>query len=315
MNDLKFGWHMPSFPVDGSSGPDFVAQIEQTLQRIQFHFDSVWVDDHLMPWASWQSNDTPYMECLTTIAYFAAAFPRLKFGASVLCQSYRNPGLLAKTAANLQLLTGGRFIFGIGAGWMVEEYEAYNYDFPEPAVRIAQLEEAVQIIRKLWTEAPASFEGQHYRLKNAYAEPRPNPSPPMLIGGGGEQLTLRVVAKYADWWNIPGGSYETYAHKLQVLRRHCEAVGRNYDDIVKSWSADSVALAKTEAEARRIAAASPYTENPIMGTPVQVAEQLQAFIDLGVTYLIIRPLDFPSLAGIELFINEVMPRLAGPTPK
>jgi alkanesulfonate monooxygenase SsuD/methylene tetrahydromethanopterin reductase-like flavin-dependent oxidoreductase (luciferase family) len=311
MSELKFGWHMPSFPVDGSSGPAFVDQIQHTLERIHPHLDSVWVDDHMMPWAAWQSNDTPYLECLTTIAYFAAAFPTLKFGASVLCQSYRNPGLLAKTAANLQLLTKGRFLFGIGAGWMEEEYEAYNFDFPEPAVRIAQLEEAVQIVKKLWTEAPASFEGSHYRLKNAYAEPRPNPIPPLLIGGGGEQLTLRVVAKHADCWNIPGGSYDTYAHKLTVLRRHCEAVGRNYDDIVKSWTADATAVAATEAEAQRIAAASPYNEDhAIIGTPAQVAERLQAFVDLGVTYLIVRLLDFPNTAGIELFVQEVMPRLA-----
>lgn len=310
MSELKFGWHMPSFPVDGSSGPAFIDQIHHTLNRIQPHFDSVWVDDHLMPWAQWQSNDTPYLECLTTIAYFAAAFPTLKFGASVLCQSYRNPGLLAKMAANLQLITGGRFLFGIGAGWMEEEYEAYNFDFPEPSVRIAQLEEAIQLVKKLWTEAPASFEGATYRLKNAYCEPRPDPVPPLLIGGGGEQLTLRVVAKYADWWNIPGGSYDNYAHKLNVLRRHCAAVGRDYDEIVKTWSADAVAVAETEVEAQRIATASPYNDHSIIGTPAQVAEQLQAFVDLGVTYLIVRLLDFPNTAGIELFVQEVMPRLS-----
>jgi alkanesulfonate monooxygenase SsuD/methylene tetrahydromethanopterin reductase-like flavin-dependent oxidoreductase (luciferase family) len=310
MSELKFGWHMPSFPVDGSSGPAFIDQIHHTLNRIQPHFDSVWVDDHLMPWAQWQSNDTPSLECLTTIAYFAAAFPTLKFGASVLCQSYRNPGLLAKMAANLQLITGGRFLFGIGAGWMEEEYEAYNFDFPEPSVRIAQLEEAVQLVKKLWTEAPASFEGAYYRLKNAYCEPRPNPVPPLLIGGGGEQLTLRVVAKYADWWNIPGGSYDNYAHKLNVLRRHCAAVGRDYDEIVKTWSADAVVVAETEAEAQRIAAASPYNDHSIIGTPAQVAEQLQAFVEVGVTYLIVRLLDFPNTAGIELFVQEVMPRLS-----
>jgi len=310
MSELKFGWHMPSFPVDGSSGPAFIDQIHHTLNRIQPHFDSVWVDDHLMPWAQWQSNDTPYLECLTTIAYFAAAFPTLKFGASVLCQSYRNPGLLAKMAANLQLITGGRFLFGIGAGWMEEEYEAYNFDFPEPSVRLAQLEEAVQLVKKLWTEAPASFEGATYRLKNAYCEPRPDPVPPLLIGGGGEQLTLRVVAKYADWWNIPGGSYDNYAHKLNVLRRHCAAVDRDYDEIVKTWSADAVAVAETEAEAQRIAAASPYNDHSIVGTPAQVAEQLQAFVELGVAYLIVRLLDFPNTTGIELFGQEVMPRLS-----
>jgi alkanesulfonate monooxygenase SsuD/methylene tetrahydromethanopterin reductase-like flavin-dependent oxidoreductase (luciferase family) len=301
---------MHSFPVDGSSGPAFVDQIHRTLGRIHPHFDSVWVDDHMMPWAAWQSNDTPYLECATTIAYFAAAYPGLNFGASVLCQSYRNPGLLAKMGANLQLLTGGRFLFGIGAGWMEEEYQAYNFDFPEPAVRIAQLEEAVQIVKQLWTESPTSFEGTHYRIKDAYCEPRPDPVPPLLIGGGGEQLTLRVVAKYADWWNIPGGTYENYAHKLDVLREHCEAVGRDYDEIVKTWSAEAVAVAETESEAQRIAAASPYNENGIIGTPAQVAEQLQAFVDLGVGVLIVRLLDFPNTQGIELFGEEVIPQLS-----
>ncbi|MBE7555907.1 MAG: LLM class flavin-dependent oxidoreductase [Anaerolineales bacterium] len=312
MSELKFGWHMPSFPVDGSSGLAFIDQIKHTLDCIHPHFDSAWMDDHLLPWAEWQPNDTPYLECLTTVAYFAALFPTLKFGTSMLCQSYRNPGLLAKTAANLQLLTRGRFLFGIGAGWMEEEYVAYDFDFPEPAVRIAQLEEAVQIVKKLWTEAPASFEGVYYRLKNAYAEPRPQPVPPLLIGGGGEQLTLRVVAKYADWWNISGGSYDNYAHKLKVLRRHCEAVGRDYHEIVKTWSAEAVAVAETETEAQHVAAASPYNEYSIIGTPAQVAEQLQAFVDLGVTYLIVRLLDFPDTAGIELFAQEVMPRLSAP---
>jgi alkanesulfonate monooxygenase SsuD/methylene tetrahydromethanopterin reductase-like flavin-dependent oxidoreductase (luciferase family) len=309
MPELQFGWHMPSFPVDGSSGPSFVSQIHQTLRLLHPQFDSVWVDDHLMPWARWQSNDTPYLECLTTIAAFAAAYPSLNFGASVLCQSYRNPGLLAKMAANLQLLTGGRFLFGIGAGWMEEEYRAYNYDFPTPAVRIAQLEEAIQIVKLLWTQSPASFEGVYYRIDNAYCEPRPEPLPPLLIGGGGEQLTLRLVARYADWWNIPGGSYENYARKLDVLRRHCEEVGRDYATIRKTWSAEAVAVAASEDEARRIAAASPYTNHPILGTPAQVAQQLQAFVDLGVDYLIVRLLDFPETAGIELFMHDVIPRL------
>jgi alkanesulfonate monooxygenase SsuD/methylene tetrahydromethanopterin reductase-like flavin-dependent oxidoreductase (luciferase family) len=309
MSELKLGWHMPSFPVDGSSGSAFVDQIHHYMERIHPHVNAVWVDDHLMPWATWQSNDTPALECVTTIASFAAAYPTLKFGASVLCQSYRNPGLLAKMAANLQLLTRGRLLFGIGAGWMEEEYHAYNFDFPKPSVRIAQLEETIQIVKKLWTEAPASFEGQYYRIDNAYCEPRPDPIPPLLIGGGGEQLTLRVVAKYADWWNISGGTLDNYAHKLDVLRQHCAAVGRNYDEIVKTWSADAIAVAETEAEAARIAAASPYSNNTIMGTPAQVAEQLQAFIDLGVEYLIVRLLDFPNPAGIELFMQEVVPLL------
>ena len=262
-----------------------------------------------MPWAQWQSNDTPYLECMTTITHFAARYPSLDFGASVLCQAYRNPGLLAKMAANLQLLTGGRFIFGIGAGWMEEEFAAYNFDYPKASVRIAQMEEAVQIVKALWTESPASFEGEHYRIDNAYCEPKPDPVPPILIGGGGEKLTLRVVAKHADWWNIPGGTLENYARKLGVLRGHCHVVGRDYDEIVKTWSAEAVAVAATHEEAERIAAASPYNNNSILGTPAEVAAQLQPFIDLGVRCLIVRLLDFPETAGIELFANEVMPRL------
>ncbi len=314
MRELKLGWHMPSFPVDGSSGPAFLDQIHNTLQHIHPQVDSIWVDDHLMPWADWQPKDTPYLECLTTLAYFAAAYPTLTVGASVLCQSYRNPGLLAKMVANLQLLTGGRCIFGIGAGWMEQEYNAYNYDFPPVAVRLAQLEEAIQVAKHLWTQAPASYGGTYYRIEHAYAEPRPDPIPPLLIGGGGEKRTLRLVAQYADLWNIPGGSAANYAHKLDVLRQHCQAVGRIYDEIVKTWSAEAIAVAETEAEAQRIAAASPYTNrDAIIGTPAQVAEQLQAFVDLGVAYLIVRLVDFPNTTGIELFVQEVMPRLRGET--
>jgi alkanesulfonate monooxygenase SsuD/methylene tetrahydromethanopterin reductase-like flavin-dependent oxidoreductase (luciferase family) len=176
-------------------------------------------------------------------------------------------------------------------------------------VRIAQLEEAVLIVKKLWTESPAFFEGTFYRIKNAYCEPRPDPLPPLLIGGGGEQLTLRVVAKYADWWNIPGGSLENYAHKLSVLRRHCAAVGRDHAEIVKTWSAEAISVAETESQAQRIAAASPYNGDPIVGTPAQVAEKLQAFVDLGVEYFIVRLIDFPKTHGIEMFVQDVMPRL------
>lgn len=309
MQQLQFGWHMPSYPVDGSSGPAFVEQIHQVLRRIQPYFDSVWVDDHMFPGATWVTDDTPYLECLTTIAYLATVHPTLKFGASVVSQSFRNPALLAKMTANLQLLTGGRFLFDIGAGWMEAEYRAYNFDFPTAAARIDQMEEAIQIVKLLWTKSSASFAGTHYRIENAVCAPRPDPIPPIMIGGGGEQKTLRVVARYADWWNYPGGTSENYAHKLDVLRQHCEAVGRNYDDIVKTWSPEVIALGETEAEAQRIADASPLKKDVIVGTPAQVAEQLQAFVELGVERLIVRIVDFPQSAGVELFAQEVIPLL------
>lgn len=309
MSTLQFGWHMPSCPVDGSSESAFIADLNQALSHLQLHFDSVWVDDHMIPGSSWLPNDIPYLECLTTIAHLASTHPSLKFGASVLCQSYRNPALLAKMTANLQLLTGGRFLFGIGAGWMEEEYRAYNFDFPHAAARVEQMEEAIQIVKLLWTEAPASFAGTYYRIENAYCMPHPYPVPPIMIGGGGEQKTLRAVARYADWWNLPGSTAPTYAHKLEVLRRHCQEVGRNYHDIVKTWSPEAIALAETETEAKQIAEVSPYKRDVIIGTPAQVAKQLQDFVDLGVERLIIRVIDFPRLAGLDLFVREVIPLL------
>jgi alkanesulfonate monooxygenase SsuD/methylene tetrahydromethanopterin reductase-like flavin-dependent oxidoreductase (luciferase family) len=299
---------MPSFPTDDSRRATFIDQIATTLERIQGHFASAWADDHVHPWADFISPDTDALECLTTIAYLAGAYPALEFGSLVVCQSYRNPALLAKTAANLQLMTGGRYILGIGAGWMKEEYLAYDYEFPQAAVRVAQLDEAIQIIRKMWTDTPASFAGRYYRLEKAYCEPKPDPIPPIMVGGGGEKLTLRVVAKYADWWNMPAGNVETYAHKLSVLRSHCQDVGREYDEIVKTWSSDLIAIAETEPEARRLAEASPFNNsNAIVGTPTQVSAQLRAFTDLGVEHFMLRFADFPHTAGIELFSEAVMP--------
>jgi alkanesulfonate monooxygenase SsuD/methylene tetrahydromethanopterin reductase-like flavin-dependent oxidoreductase (luciferase family) len=308
MTQIEFGWRVPAFPVDGSKGTEFVQQIMDNLGQIQGKFDSAWVADHFIPWANFQPDETDTLECLTAINYLAGAFPHLNFGTIVLCQSYRNPALLAKMAATLQLLSGGRFILGIGAGWKADEYQAYNYEFPKPAVRIRQLEETVEIVKRLWTESPVSYEGQYYRIENAYCEPRPNPCPPIMIGGGGEQLTLRVVAKHADWWNFPGGTLENYKHKLDVLRRHCDDVGRDYDQIRKTWACEQVAVASTQEEAQRMAAASPFSGNNLLvGTPEQVAEGLRSFTDVGVTYFILRFCDFPRSEGVLRFVEEVMP--------
>jgi alkanesulfonate monooxygenase SsuD/methylene tetrahydromethanopterin reductase-like flavin-dependent oxidoreductase (luciferase family) len=311
MAEVKFGWRVPAFPFDNSRRSTFIDQINKTMEKVEGRFDSAWVADHFIPWATMVSDEVDTLECMTTISYLAGAFPGLKFGSIVLCQSYRNPALLAKMGATLQILTGGRFIFGIGAGWKQDEYLAYDYEFPKAAARIGQLAETVKIVRKLWTEAPATFEGKYYSIKNAYCEPRPDPLPPIMIGGGGEQLTLRVVAEQADWWNIPGGTLENYARKLEVLRSHCEAVGRNYDEIVKTWGHEALTIAETEAEARRIAERNPLNSpTAIVGTPDQVVGRLQSFIDLGVEYFVLRFADFPNTAGIELFMEQVMPRLS-----
>ncbi len=313
MPSVDFGWHAPSFPVDGSDPNSFLEQIDTHLQLIGGHMTSVWVDDHVHPWGPFVPRETPATEVMTTLAHFAARYPNFDWGSLVLCQSYRNPALTAKMAASLQWLTGGRYIFGIGAGWLEEEYKAYNWPFPRPAVRIRQLEEAVEITKLLWTVAPASYEGRYYRIENAHCHPQPDPLPPVMIGGGGEQLTLRVVAKHADWWNMPGGTAELFAHKLGVLREHCAAVGRDFNEIRKTISLSVISIHESEEVARRQALESPYTKNRIalVGTPDQVAASVQAYVDLGADLIQVRMADFPHTAGSELFMREVMPRFTG----
>jgi len=318
MPDLKFMWRMPAYPTEGSCGSAFIQQIRAALDYIEGKFDGAFLDDHFLPFTAVdhpggrdhlpRSADT--LECLTSIAYFAAAYPKLVFGPIVLSQSYRNPALAAKMGANLQQLMNGRFVMGIGAGWYEADYEAYGYEFPQaPAVRLAQMEEAIQVINKMWRESPATFEGKYYRIKNAYCEPKPDPIPPLLIGAGGEKIALRLVAKYADWWNYCD-TVEVYTHKLEVLRKHCAAIGRDFNEIVKTWDGLQVSIAKTEAAAWQMYEKSLFKRRgATVGTPEQVTEQLKAFADVGVTVFFLRFDDFPSLNGIKLFTEEVMPRL------
>ena len=310
---IQFGWRVPDFPIDGStSGQQFIDQIHSNLEVASEHFASAWVADHFVPWASWQAVDTDTVECWTTTAFLAAAYPRLTWGTIVLCQSYRNPALLAKMAAGLCSLAPGRFVFGIGAGWKADEYRAYDYPFPRAAVRIQQLDEAVTIARRLWTEDNVTFEGKHYHLRGAYLNPKPNPLPPIMIGGGGEQLTLRVVAKHADWYNLAGGTRERYRHKLEVLREHCAAVGTDYERIVKTWGSDCVAIAPTDAEAQHIASQNRFCgpDSMLVGSPDKVAAEIQAWIDLGVSHFQLRFADFPCTDGLRLFATEVLPRFS-----
>ncbi|MCL4507859.1 MAG: LLM class flavin-dependent oxidoreductase [Chloroflexi bacterium] len=306
----QFGFRVPDFPVDGTTGSVFVQQFVETMEVLRGHFASAWVADHFVPWANFQSPTTDTYECWTTLCYLAGLFKDYTLGSIVMSQSYRNPALIAKMGATLQALTGGRFVLGIGAGWKRDEYAAYGIEFPSPATRIHQLEEAVQIIRSMWTQTHSTFHGRYYHVDDAICEPKPQPAPPLLIGGGGKQLTLKVVAQYADWWNLPGGTYENYRSLLDVLRGHCDTVGRDYDSIVKTWGNETVAVAPAHDAALKMAQASPFysPESALVGTPDKVAAQLQRFTALGVQHFILRFADFPRNDSAKLFIKEVLPR-------
>jgi alkanesulfonate monooxygenase SsuD/methylene tetrahydromethanopterin reductase-like flavin-dependent oxidoreductase (luciferase family) len=254
---------------------------------------------------------TDTLECWTTLTYLAGRYPGLTLGSIVMSQSYRAPALLAKMGATLQMLSGGRFVLGLGAGWKEDEYLAYGYKFPSTATRIHQLGEAAQIIRLMWAQPRSTFHGRFYDIEDAICEPKPDPPPPLLIGGGGRKLTLRYVAEHADWWNYPGGTFENYNELLDVLRGHCEAVGRDYNTIVKTWGAECVAVASSPHKARQMAEASPF-HTPgvsIIGTPDEVAKHLSRFADVGVEHFFLRFADFPKTDGASLFAEEVIPRL------
>jgi alkanesulfonate monooxygenase SsuD/methylene tetrahydromethanopterin reductase-like flavin-dependent oxidoreductase (luciferase family) len=309
---IQFGWRVPDFPVDNSSGAQFRDQIFHTLDAVQEGLTSAWVADHFFPWMGHLPQSLEVLEAWTTLTYLLGRYPHITLGSIVLSQGYRNPALLAKMAATLQLLSGGRFVLGIGAGWKENEYRAYGYDYPSTGTRIAQLNEAVQVIRALWSQDKPAFHGKYYNVEGAYCSPRPEPVPPLLIGGGGKQKTLRIVAEQADWWNVPGGSPEHYQELLDTLRGHCQEVGRDYESIRKTWACDCVSVAPTQAEAERVAQAVPYgaLSGAVIGNPDEVEAQIRRFVDMGVTLFIFRFPDFPNPAGAEYFIQEVMPRFA-----
>jgi alkanesulfonate monooxygenase SsuD/methylene tetrahydromethanopterin reductase-like flavin-dependent oxidoreductase (luciferase family) len=194
-----------------------ISATERIIVLSQPHFNTVWVEDHFQ-WG----GDRPTLEPLTALTYLAARHETVRFGTIVLCQSYRNPALVAKISSLLQVLTRGRFILGIGAGWKEDEYRAYGYPYPPAGERIDQLEEAVQIIRAMWADSPANFQGKHYRIEAAECAPKPDTPIPLLIAGGGEKKTMRIAARYADWWTAPVRSIDEYRHKLQVLASAAE---------------------------------------------------------------------------------------------
>lgn len=302
------------WPAFDYPGARLIEEIEAHLRQLVPTFGTVWLSDHFVPGNNWRDPRADTLEAWSTIAHFAGAFPAYRYGHVVLANSYRRPSLLAKMAATTQLLTRGRLILGIGAGWKDDEYRAYGYDFPSARERIAQLDEGLQVIRRLWTESPANFEGRYYRLENAWANPLPNPPPPIMVGGAGEKLTLRVVAKHADWWNMPGGTPDIYRHKLNVLNEHCRAIGRDPATIKLTWETGCVAIAATRTAARALAEASPFyhAEEPdasIVGEPGDVAEHLRRYATLGVSHAILRFADFPRMDGVALFVEKVAPLL------
>jgi alkanesulfonate monooxygenase SsuD/methylene tetrahydromethanopterin reductase-like flavin-dependent oxidoreductase (luciferase family) len=260
--------------------------------------DTIWVEDHMMGW-----REKAHLECFTNMAWLAGRHTSLRYGTMVCGQAFRNPAYLAKIAVNMHLLTEGKFILGIGAGNNADEHHAYGYQFLSPGERLAQTEEAIKIIRALWTQGPATFHGQYYAIHEAFSSPPPDSPIPIMVGGMGEKKLLRLVAEHADWWCADIAPIEVVQHKVQVLQEHCDAVGRDRSEITHAqvvW----ISLEEDSVQAERWGHA-----HIVAGDPDEVTRELEAFRGTGVDHFQMRFLDYPRTDGLERFLSKVMPRL------
>ena len=289
-------------------------QFDTTLAVVraceQAGLDSAWMADHFMFADEKQpEKEVPVLECFVTLGALAAATSRIRLGQLVVGVPYRNPALLAKMCATLDVISHGRSIVGLGGTWHEQEFTAYGWPFPPVRERLEMLEEAVQVVDRMLRQRPANFTGKHYSIENAYNDPRPiqQPRPPILIGGSGEQVTLKLVARYADFCNV-GGDPATVAHKFDVLRGHCEAVGRPFGEITLCNNV-GIVLGRDEAEVAAKMEKYPRFGD-IQGTPETVVARLAEYAQVGTRYVTFHMPDAEELAPIRLLGEEVLPRLA-----
>ena len=305
------GWKME---LAGIADPQdkWAKAVEIAVLAEELGYDSVWVYDHFHN-VPVPAHETMF-ECWTTLAAISQRTSRVRLGQMVGCALYRNPTMLAKITSNIDVMSGGRLDWGIGAGWYDGEFRAYGYDFPSNADRIRMLRETVEIVKIMWSEPDASYQGRHFSVAGAQCDPKPvqSPHPPIWIGGGGEQLTLRVVARLADRSNF-GGNPEEWAHKCDVLMGHCKDVGRDYDVITKTWSPE-LFVRETEAEVAAAGSRSfwgepvdSWTAGNLVGTPEQVAERIATYRDLGCGGIVPWVSDYPDTETLRLFAEHVMP--------
>jgi len=288
-------------------------------------WESIWVYDHFHTVPS--PTDEATYEAWTLMAALSVATTRVRLGQMCTCIGYRNPAYLAKVAATIDVISGGRLEMGIGAGWYEHEWRAHGYGFPSDGERLAMLDEGVQIMRTLWADGQASFAGAQYQVDGAICQPRPLQSGgiPLWVAGGGERKTLRIAANYASYTNFDG-SLDGFRHKSEVLAEHCRDVGRDFDEITRS-SNYFVILGATDADVRakldwvrehyaQIVPAKAdgtrrqFASGPLVGTPEHVVEALRALDALGMSYAICVFIDAAyDSSSIELFEREVIPAL------
>ena len=268
-------------------------------------WSGIWSADHFMPDA--EDTSAPWPEAWTTLAAIGAKVPRLRIGTLVTGNTYRHPAVLAKMAATLDHITGGRVVLGLGSGWQENEHRQYGIEFYDVAERLARLDEACAVIKALYSEPVANFAGQRYQLNDASLEPKPVQDPlPLMIGGGGETVTLKITARWADEWNV-WGTPETLEHKMRILDAHCESLGRDPKEIQRSAVA-LLFMSNDEAYVKQMKDAGIQRAS-IIGTVSEVRDIVAQYEALGVDELIVPDFTLGAheqkIATLDQFINEV----------
>jgi F420-dependent oxidoreductase-like protein len=314
MASLRFG--IQAGPTDLPFGVR--CELWQAAERLGYDWASL--GDHLAQVPVFGASDTePWLEAWTQLAALAQATSRIRVGTLVSSVGYRHPAVLAKMAATLDVISGGRLEFGIGAGYVEMEYRQFGLPFPAAGERLAQLDEALQLTKLLWTQERSDFSGQHFSLVHAVCEPKPvqKPHPPIWVGGGGEQKTLRIVAEHADGWNSFPMPIEQVQHKLDVPRGHCEAIGRDYGTIRKQLVIGAIVRSDSVAAAAEVARFADERNVPpdraaqmvISGSPDDVASRVKPYLALGFDMVVLMERNPPDYETLELFMREVAPRL------
>jgi len=318
------GWKLDLVGIDPADQWRTMLSVAETAEAGPW--ESVWVYDHFhtIPVPTQEATH----EAWTLMAALAAATLRIRLGQMCTCMGYRNPMYLAKVAATVDVVSGGRTEMGIGAGWYEHEWSAYGYGFPTAGDRLTMLAEGVEIMKQAWRGGVATLAGEHYQVDGAICRPQPLQvgGPPLWIAGGGEKKTLRIAAESASYTNFDG-TPEGFAHKSDVLRKHCADIGRDFDEIVRSANYD-VVVGRDEAEVadRRAAVLDrlrPFLDGPTLegvgaqldrslsGTPEQIVERLTEMKARGLGYAIFYVPDAAyDRSGIELLAKEVLPALA-----
>ncbi len=312
------GWKLEYAGVEAAAAWARSVELAQLAERVGY--DHVWVYDHVetVP----RREPTHVFEAFTMIAALAPQVPRVRLGQMVTCAAYRNAGLLAKEAACVDVYSGGRVILGMGAGWFDDEYRAYGYEFPSAGTRLAILDETLTVVKSLWTNETTTFDGRHLHFEGAYCDPKPlQRLPEVWVGGGGEQVTLRIAARHADATNWQVGA-EDFARKSALLERYCNDIGRDFTAIRRTHGNDC-RLFDTEAELKRWLDSptggalrkgsqpdDEYVASNLVGTLEMVLEKAQTYVDLGCGAFVNWYRDFPSSDSLEGWMSDIAPRLA-----